>query len=214
MSIPVMDLPKQLVTLLTATLEDNVTKNWTIYSDYNGDVVFKIRFEAMDSINHDGQVVHAPTSHFKRKTEGQVKRDQQRSQKWRDIRGNQQHQRINLSDSGTGVRTRSQNRDVSSTPEQMRGNDDASEVPPVHVSSLLQDTPSPHSRDELIDVNNVCDPHVILYSDLTDNVEADVASFLPLDYSIMANECKSVSGNSIASTDGTNLPSSDMYVSD
>ena len=168
MYIPELDLPKQLVTLLRATLEDNVTKNWTIYSENNGDLVFKIRFEAMESATHDVHVAPIPTSHFKRKSTGQVKRDQHRYQKWRDTHG--QHQGVSVNSNVTqqvtaGIQTRSKSRAIS-TPEQVRGSDtmDSDNVVDIAYTSLASPLHDLHdstnqcnvSRDQLICVNNVC----------------------------------------------------------
>ena len=58
----------------------SVLKNWTIFQDNRGDVIFKLRFGATDAIKHDA----VNTAQHKRKSQSQINRDKLRSDRWRE----------------------------------------------------------------------------------------------------------------------------------
>ncbi len=73
--MPVAGLSEALDNMLSSVLKSHELRNWTIFED-NGNITFKIRF----NVTCQGQS-NSTRIAYRRKSENQIKRDQQRAVK-------------------------------------------------------------------------------------------------------------------------------------
>ena len=70
-------LPKVLENMLVTILSSHSVKNWSIFDESNGCVSLRLKFSPMDSSECQGHNVHSVS--YKRKSQSQMKRDNERA---------------------------------------------------------------------------------------------------------------------------------------
>jgi len=72
-----MELPKILEKMLEATLDTSSLHSWNIYQDKDGYINFRLKFRS-----HGESPMHDCNTGYRRKTNNQIQRDQDRSRAW------------------------------------------------------------------------------------------------------------------------------------